>query len=212
MSAIRFRPQISTLAGVLRLSGVLPGPGKKSPDLARRRPGSARSRVAGAWWMLAASWSCLVAAWRVLAGGPVHPLARPERGEHDDQADHPAWCGRESCDAARSGRSALEWSHALMTTVEVEDDVADTYLLRMDSLEDGEHHVCERVVVTADGSMTAEQAEAFGLALLQASRQLAAGLEGLPGGVARAQEMARTGAGRNRLDGRRAARAERVAS
>lgn len=40
--------------------------------------------------------------------------------------------------------------------------------------------------MTANGSFTADQAKAFGLALLQSSRQLAGGLDGLPGGVQQA--------------------------
>lgn len=143
--------------------------------------------------LLVAAWRCLVAARRVLAGEAAHPLALPLADGPGHRADHPVWCGQgQHCDRPDSSRTAVEWSHALMTAVKHEDGVADTYLLRMDAVKDGEHRPHERVVITSNGSFTAEQAEAFGLAILQAAAQLTGGLEGTPGGVTRALEMAAT--------------------
>lgn len=49
---------------------------------------------------------------------------------------------------------------------------------------DGVLDVDEVIVIGhTDGSFTAEQAEAFGLAILEAVRRLDAGLPGTPGGV-----------------------------
>ncbi len=41
----------------------------------------------------------------------------------------------------------------------------------------------EAIVLTADGSFTADQAEAYALSILRAVRQLDAGLPGTPGGI-----------------------------
>jgi hypothetical protein len=57
------------------------------------------------------------------------------------------------------------------------------FLVRIDSVRDGEHDVCEALVLTADGSFTADQAEAYALSILRAVRQLDAGLDGTPGGI-----------------------------
>jgi hypothetical protein len=48
---------------------------------------------------------------------------------------------------------------------------------------DGEHEQYERVVLTADATFTAREAEAFAVSILRAVRQLDAGLPGTPGGI-----------------------------
>src|SRR5512133_193467 len=48
---------------------------------------------------------------------------------------------------------------------------------------DGEHEQYQRVVLTADATFTAREAEAFAVSILRAVRRLDAGLPGTPGGI-----------------------------
>ena len=157
------------------------------------------------------------AAWRVLVGGTAHPLAEPDRSglagsyrrrlaedacRRGVPTRHPGWCSQNaSCEQPHVQSGTAEWSHARMTVVEHLDGVADAYLIRMDDVgPDDVHRVHQAVVLTADGSYTADQAEAFGLAVLAAAHQLRAGLDGHPGGVAQALADARSGPARTAGD------------
>ena len=78
----------------------------------------------------------------------------------------------------------MEWSHGRTDAVEHLDGMADVFTVRMDALAaDGDHDVTEAIVLTADGSFTARQAEQFAQAILAAVHRLDAGLPGPPGGT-----------------------------
>lgn len=71
-----------------------------------------------------------------------------------------------------------------MTVVPHTDGVSDVFLVRMDAVRaDGEHEQYQRVVLTADATFTAREAEAFAVSILRAARQLDAGLPGTPAGI-----------------------------
>lgn len=94
------------------------------------------------------------------------------------QLDHPGWCsGGALCEGRRwTDGTVVEWSHADMSVVRGRDCVADSYLVRIDTVELGEHRHCEAVVITADGSFDADSAEKLARAILAHARQLRAGL------------------------------------
>jgi hypothetical protein len=101
-------------------------------------------------------------------------------------AEHPEWCeqGRH-CSPPKTARDGTaEWSHERVFHVGHGLD-CDLYVdvVRMDAqAADGTRTApAVAVRVTADGSLTAQQALDLGEALLQAGRLLAAGLSGTPG-------------------------------
>ena len=65
--------------------------------------------------------------------------------------------------------------------VPIRDSVVDIFTVRIDSVSpDGEHDVCQAIVLSGSGSLSAEQAVAVGRGLLEAAEQLAAGLDDAP--------------------------------
>jgi hypothetical protein len=156
-----------------------------SPDQSARRPRWNN------WRRLAATWWVAREAWHHLATGPLHPLASQWPLAQPRDTSHPGWCsqtyrGRGCGKPSVAGDGTVEWAHARPVEVEHLDGVAEVCTLRMEALRpDGVHDVDEVIVLGVDaaGSFTAAQAEAFGLAILEAVRRLDAGLPGVPGGV-----------------------------
>jgi hypothetical protein len=125
----------------------------------------------------------VVDAWPVLVRGYLPDLADQRPVCQERTPGHPAWCSQDCWPPSRAGDGTVEWCHDQRTDVEHLDGVADVFLVRMDALRGGEHDVTKAVVLTANGSINEDQAEAYALSILRAVRQLDAGLEGTPGGV-----------------------------
>lgn len=124
----------------------------------------------------------------VLVGGWLPDLAQQVPAWRERQPGHPAWCSQgHSCGAPRRyDDCTVEWDHASRVDVVGElDGRGDVFLVRMDALRppNGRHVVTEALVLTADGTFTTDEAEAFALEILRACRRLDAGLDGTPGGV-----------------------------
>lgn len=151
---------------------------------ARTRLASARRR-----WRLARSLARLVRdAWPVLVGGWLPDLAQQVPACRERQPGHPGWCSQGySCgEPQRLADGTVEWDHSSRVDIVGEvDGRADVFLVRLDALRppNGRHDVCEALVLTADGTFTTDEAEAFALEILRAARRLDAGLDGTPGGL-----------------------------
>jgi hypothetical protein len=93
------------------------------------------------------------------------------------QAGHPRWCAHDDewCSSPRlCGDGSTEWAHAVQPFVMLKrpqgDARADVVVVRIDEVTPaGAHQATAAVVVTATGSMTAEQAREVGNALLRAA-------------------------------------------
>ena len=96
------------------------------------------------------------------------------------QTGHPAWCsqGPHCQGARRCADGSTEWAHATYPFVLRRADAAidahaDVFLIRMDHVTaDDEHLATAAIVLTADGSLTAEEARRIGRALVRAADQL----------------------------------------
>lgn len=147
------------------------------------------------WRRLAAVWWIAREAWHHLQTGPLHPLAaQVPLGQPRDHS-HPTWCSqggnRGGCHRVTVARDGtVEWAHGQVFAVEHLDGVADVCALRMDAvLPGGAHYVTKAIVMDCNGSFAVDQAEAFGLAVLEAVRLYDAGLDGTPGGVPAVLEL-----------------------
>ena len=105
----------------------------------------------------------------------VHPacLADPE------PFTHPAWCSHgPQCQPPRlCNDGSRDWAHARFDEVEHKDGVADVYLVWMGEVDvEGVRRENAAVVLTANGSFDADQAEQFGRACLRAAELLRVGL------------------------------------
>ena len=103
---------------------------------------------------------------------------------------HPGWCsGGPQCwppsaGGGSEGDQIVEVVHCEATYVEHVDGVAQVAVERFDTLhDDGRHEVDEVVYLSADGTLTARQAEAYARAILAAVGAIDAGLDGTPGGI-----------------------------
>ena len=126
-------------------------------------------------------------AWPVVVRGYLPDLASQVPVCRERQPGHPAWCSQGySCHGPkRASDGTIEWDHASRVDVYGEHGAADVFLVRLDSLlpPNGRHASEDAPILTANGTFTVEEAEAFALAILHAVRQLDAGLPGTPGGI-----------------------------
>ena len=114
--------------------------------------------------------------------GYLHPCAEQVPLSQPRRAGHPRWCaqGQGGCaEPRRYPDGTTEWDHTKRVDVRGEHGAGDVFLVRIDAVRDREHDVCKALVLTADGTFTADEAEGFALQILAAVRQL----DGTPGGL-----------------------------
>jgi len=97
---------------------------------------------------------------------------------------HPAWCSQgHGCHGPkRAADGTVEWDHSSRVDIRAEEGHADVFPVRIDSRTppNGRHDVGEALVLTADGTFTTVEAEAFALEIQRAVRKLDVGLDGTP--------------------------------